>query len=480
MDFSHDFQVAIRRKDNDKILKEQKAHLIGLLQEGRNMKGSMETVIIECISRHPELAGRREKYRIDKSLGETSLLLLLCSWNASLRLVETVVAACPHSIRSSDFSTKLVYSLPLHMACYSRASVELIQYLHEYNPEASTKLDFHTQLPLCYALLHHENYLQLLPMLATRRSLEAFVDFKWNNSAANSLSDVLQTLVKLFQCVKVALTLRNGSDKIFELDQDEEHSNQTLCISWDAASDDLQALSQALRHLSIPVTKVLLRECNSNVLAQSILPIVATMTQLSQVHLMSTTMNSLLLRLFWIHMMNLPLLDYIFMYDLNWTTPACDSDFEGLSQLRRLKRLSIITCRVKSAFMPAVTTLLRSSKSSLTSLNITANRLDAESIKSLAESLIGNTQLKRLVATNIQTSSTPIVKVLSESNCHLIECMIQDKSEAACYTALNKAGRQVARDPNTTKYEFVALLIHLEDTTCIFGLLLENPTLWSK
>ena len=462
------------------MLKEQKAHLIGLLQEGRNMKGSMENDIMECIASHPELAARREKYRIDKSLGETSLLLLLCSWNASLRLVETVIAACPQSIRSSDFSTKLVYSLPLHMACYSRASVELIRYLHEYHSEASSKVDFHAQLPLCYALLHHENYLQLLPMLATRPSLEAFVDLKWSYSATNSLADVLQTLVTLFQCVKVTLTFQNGSDKIFELNRDKAHSNQTLCISWDATSDDIQELSQALYHLSIPVTKLLLRECNLCVLAHSMFPIVTTMTKLSQVHLMSTTMNSSCLQLFWLYMMKLPLLDYIFIYDLHWTTPARDSDFEGLSQLHRLKRLSIMTCRVKSAFMPAVTTLLRSSQSSLTSLNITANKLDSASIKSLAESLIGNTQLKRLVATNIQTSSIPIVKVLTESNCHLIECMIQDKSEAAYFTALNKAGRRVARDPKSTKYDFVALLTYLDDTVCVFGLLLENPTLWSN
>lgn len=478
MDFSHDFQVATRRRDNLEMLKEQKGRLTGLLLQGINVNRSVDAAIMECITRHPELAGRREKYRVDESLGETSLLLLLCARNASLPLIEMVVAASPHSVRSSDFSNKLVYSLPLHMACYSRASVDLIEYLHHVDPETSTKVDFHSQIPLCYVLMHHAEWPRLLPTLATRLALKSFVDLKWNRSATNSVADVLPTIVTLFQCTRVSLILRNGPDKVMELERNDEDGNRILCITWDAASDDAQELIRALQLLPIPVTKVLFRECCASLVL--VLPAIVALSTVTQVHLMSTTMNSLSIQLFWTTMMKLPSLACIFIYDLNWSTPALLSDFEGLSQLFNLDRISMMTCRVKSAFIPAVAALLRSPQSRLTSLNITANRLDPESIKLLATSLITNTRLERLLATNIQTTSAPLLKVLSESNCTLIECMFEETSEAAYYTALNMAGRRVVRNPLATKDDFVELLVGLEDTRCVYGLLSEHPALWTS
>lgn len=477
MVFSHDFQVAARRRDNLEMLKEQKDRLTGLLQQGINLNRSVEAEIMECITRHPELAGRREKYRVDESLGETSLLLLLCAQNASLPLIEMVVAASPHSVRSSEFSNKLVYSLPLHMACCTHASADLIEYLHHVDPETSAKVDFHSQIPLCYVLMHHAEWSRLLPLLATRLALKSFVDLKWDRSAKNSVSVVIPTIVTLFQCTHVSLTLRNGPDKIMELKQNDEDGKRILCITWDAASEDIQALIRALQSLSIPVTKLLFRECCASLV--SILPAIVALSTVTQVQLMSTTMDSLSMQLFWTTMMKLPSLVCIFIYDLNWSTPALLSHFEGLSQLSNLERLSMMTCRVKSAFIPAVAALLRSAQSRLTSLNITANRLDAESILLLATSLITNTRLERLLATNIQTSSAPLLKVLSESNCTLIECMFQETSEAAYYTDLNKAGRRVVRNPLATRNDLVELLVSLEDIRCIYGLLSENPAMWA-
>jgi len=480
MEFSHDFEITSRRRDYVEFLEGQKRRLLSLLKHGKGMHQSVEAEIKDCIAQHPELAGRSEKYRVDDNLGETSLLLLLCAWNASLPLIEIVVSACPLSVRSNDFSTKLVYSLPLHMACYSHASVELIQYLHKCHSEGSAIVDFQNQLPLCYALMHHSDCARLLPILATGPALDSFVTLKWTPLALNSLFNVIQSLVTLFKCEEVSLILLHQGDNIMEIARAEHDGNRILSIKWEAASDNLPQLIKAFSSLSIPVTKVLLQECNASLLEQSLLPKICKLTKLTQVQIMSTTMSSALIRLFWKTMLKLPSLNYIFMYDLYWSNPVHSSDFEDLPLLNNLRRLAIMACHGKSTFIPAVAALLRSKQSHLESLNITANRLDTESMQFLAEALSINTQLKLLYATNIHVSSAPIVKVLSESNCSLVECMLQENSQAEYYTALNKVGRGIVRDSEATKGDLVELLVGLDDIRCIFGLLLEHPALWAS
>jgi len=421
-----------------------------------------EKKIIMLVLAYPQVA--------QFGIGSTTMLHFLCASQATFLTVKTVYDAYPNAIMADCGD-----GLPLHVACRKASPVDVIAFLVNAYPSGISQLG-DGRSPLSLAIQNHPLRRHLLSILSCPKTISSLgpIRMEWNVDT-EFLLDGFRAFTELVKPTRLNVRICRGMTAS-SLSLENRHAGTLSVHAW--------FLPHLIESVLLEIGKICGASTNLFIdyfegLDEGLVRGIAGVPSLERLSMCRCSTDEQTVRSLLQELSKKPNFIHLQMTRMD-AIPG--RSFEHLPCLRSLEYLSVSGTPVDSDIAVPISQLLRTTQS-LKELNIGQTRIDRDGVGTLIAAIRQNDTLTRLELTGLLGASEKVRVLLESINCkleHVIVGMTDVNREAIeYYCALNKSGRSVTREIETTKSQYITILSNVNaDIGLLFGLLRENPAKW--